>query len=88
MELHIFNDGIFYLKFLIDEENEMYFRAEDLCKISGFDVVNVIEKEYLLNHEDEIFINEDGFYSIFTQFPLGFRCWYHSKFVPFVDTFI
>jgi len=45
MELHIFNDGIFYLKFLKDEdENEIYFRAEDLCIILGFDVVNVIKK--------------------------------------------
>jgi len=89
MELHIFDDGISYLNFLKDEdENKMYFRAEDLYIITGVDVVNVIKKKCLLIHEDEIFINEDGFNSIFFKFPLDFRCWYYSKFVPFVYTFI
>jgi len=83
MELQIFNNGRFYLEMLLDVENKMYFRAEDLCIISGFDVVNVIEKECLfLNHKDEIFINEDGFYSLFQQFPVDFRCWYDSHIIP------
>jgi len=89
MELHIFNDGIFNLKFIIDEdENKLYFRVKDLCLISVFDVVNVIKKECLLNHKDEIFINEDGFYFLFPQLPADFRFWYEFKFVPCVEIFI
>jgi len=70
----------FYLEILIDDyEDKLYFSAEDLSIISGFDVLNVIKKECLLNHEDEIFINQDGFYSLFYKFPTYFRYWYYTN---------
>jgi len=70
----------FYLEILIDDyEDKLYFSAEDLSIILGFDVLNVIKKENQFLYEDEIFINQDGFNSIFYKFPTYFRYWYYTN---------
>jgi len=69
-----------YLEILIDDyEDKIYFSAEDLSIILGFDVLNVIKKEYQFLYKNEIFINQDGFNSIYPQFPNYFQYWYYTN---------
>jgi len=70
----------FYLDILIDDdEDKLYFSAEDLNIILGFDVLNVIKKENQFLYENEIFINQDGFNFIYPQFPDFFKYWYYTN---------
>jgi len=70
----------FYLDILVDDEQDkLYYSADDLSLILGCDVLKLIEKEPIKKcfYEDEIFINQDGFNSIYQQFPNYFKYWYY-----------
>jgi len=86
-----FDDGINFLKFLSLSEgkkNKYYYKARDIHIISGVDVAKIVRKKYIFIYENDIFISEDGFNSIFSKFPLFYRYWYYVKFIPFIYTFI
>jgi len=72
-----FDDGINYLNFLsLSEEvkkNKLYYKAKDIHIISGVDVAKIVKKKYIFIYENEIFISEDGFNSIFFKLPLFYR---------------
>jgi len=84
-----FDDGFNYLNFILEEEkNKLYYKAKDIHIISGVDVAKKVRKKYIFIYENEIFISEEGFNSIFFKLPLFYRSWYYVRFIPFIYTFI
>jgi len=68
----------FYLDILVDdEEDKLYYSAEDLSLILGCDVLKLIKKKCF--YENEIFINQDDFNNIYYRFPDFFKYWYYTN---------
>jgi len=75
----IINDR-FYLDILVDdEEDKLYYNAQDLSSILAYDVLKLIKKEHEFFYENEIFINQDGFNYISYRFPDFFKYWYYTN---------
>jgi len=81
MEPQVFEYKDFYIEIIIDDFGRIYYKVKDIIAIIGYDVF--IRKKYKLIAPSisgyDVFMNEDGFLSIYDYLPPSFISWHERK---------